>query len=151
MKFLEEGSRTIKADEKYEHIYTKLNEKTGLKIQDIFFLCVVLGYKNQRTSSDFQVGKKELRVTYLSETQRSILYAIGGNLEEINILQNPTDKDAIAKVIREYQKYSNGGMEILIERVLKNNFNGNQLSDSYANYDVDLLKFVYSELSAIPF
>ncbi|CRH20589.1 hypothetical protein ACN6J9_06570 [Carnobacterium maltaromaticum] len=148
MKFLTEGNRTIKADAKYEDIYQQLNEKTGMGIAEIFYLCVLIGFKNQRKSEGFITGRKEFRVTYLDETQRSVLYAIAN---EQTPLVDLNTAEKIKQTISEYQKYSNGGMEILIEEVFKNNCIKGHLNESYKDYDVDMICYVYDQLNEMPF
>lgn len=148
MDFLSEGKRTIKADEKYEDIYTKLTNKTGMSIHEIFYLCVLLGFKSQYKSDGFTAGRKEFRVTYLNETQRSILYTIANEFKPLSELTTP---EAISEVIKEYQKYSNGGMELLIENVFKDRYRDGLLQDNYKKYDVDILKYVYDQVTEIPF
>lgn len=148
MNFLSEGKRTIKADERYEDIYTKLSEKTGMNIPEIFYLCVLIGFHSKRKSDDFITGRKELRVAYFDETQRSILYAIAS---EFKPLPELNDTETINSVIKEYQKYSNGGMEILIENVFKDRYKKWILQDNYTKYEVDLLKYVYEKTTEVPF
>lgn len=148
MDFLSEGKRTIKADEKYEDIYTKLTNKTGMSIHEIFYLCVLLGFKSQYKSDDFTAGRKEFRVTYLNETQRSILYTIANEFKPLSEL---TTSEANSEVIKEYQKYSNGGMELLIENVFKDRYRDGLLQDNYKKYDVDILKYIYDQVTEIPF
>lgn len=148
MDFLSEGKRTIKADEKYEDIYTKLTDKTGMSIHEIFYICVLLGFKSQYKSNDFTPGRKEFRVTYLDETQRSILYTIANEFRPLSELTIP---EIISEVIKEYQKLSNGGMELLIENVFKDRYREGLLQDNYAKYDVDILKYIYEQVTEIPF
>ncbi|GBD61698.1 hypothetical protein [Tetragenococcus halophilus] len=148
LNFLSEGKRLIKVDEKYEDIYTTLTEKTGLAIHEIFYLCTLLGFKSQQKSEEFIGGRKEFRVSYLEETQRSVLYAIANETIKLSEL---TTSDAINSVIKEYQRYSNGGMEILIENVLNNHYKDGRLQENYTKYDIDILKYIYDQLIAIPF
>jgi len=148
MNFLSEGKRTIKADEKYEDIYTKLTDKTGMSIHEIFYLCVLLGFKSQYKSDNFTTGRKEFRVTYLNEMQRSILYTIANEFRPLSELTTP---EGISEVIKEYQKYSNGGMELLIGNVFKERYRDGLLQDNYKNYDVDILKYIYDQVTEIPF
>lgn len=148
MNFLSEGKRTIKADVRYEDIYTKLSEKTDMTISEIFYLCVLIGFHSKRKSNDFIVGRKELRVTYLDETQKSVLYAIANGLKPLSEL---TGAEAINTVIREYQKYSNGGMDILIEDVFKDRYQDGILQSSYTKYEIDILKYVYENITELPF
>lgn len=148
MSFLSEGKRTIKADERYENIYTKLTERTGMNIPEIFYLCVLLGFKNQRQSTEFTAGRKELRVSYFDENQRAILYTIAN---EHHSLTEFSDAEKVSQIIRGFQKYSNGGMEILIEEVFKDRYREGSLQDSYPKYDVDILKFLYDQITEIPF
>lgn len=148
MSFLNDGKRTIKADVRYDQIYTQLNSKTRMTISEIFYLCVLLGFKNNRKSDEFQSGRKEFRVTYFNESQRSILYAISNEIHEISELSQPEN---LNEVIKEIQKYSNGGMDILIENVFEDRYRDGSLLDSYSNYDIDILKYIYDELTEVPF
>ncbi len=148
MNFLSEGKRTIKADERYEDIYTKLSEKTDMNNPEIFYLCVLIGFHSKRKSDDFIIGRKEVRVSYFDEKQRSILYAIANEFVPLSEL---TDIETTNLVIKEYQKYSNGGMEILIEAVFKNRYKNGILQDSYTKYEVDILKYIYEQITEIPF
>lgn len=148
MDFLTEGKRTIKADVMHEEVYQQLNEKTGMGIAEIFYFCVLLGFKNQHQSTEFRAGRKEFRVTYLDETQRSILYAIAN--EKVPLIELNT-QEKIKEVIFDYQKYSNGGMEILIQKVFKNHYINGSLDNTYDDYDLDLIRYMYDNLNEMPF
>lgn len=148
MNFLMEGKRTIKADERYENIYTVLNEKIGMSIGEIFYLCVLLGFKYRKKGENFIAGRKEFRVTYLGENQRSILYAIAN--ESLSLVKLNTS-EKINSIIHDYQLYSNGGMEILIDDVFRSHYINGHLNPNYNNYDIDLVKYIYDQLLNIPF
>lgn len=151
MGFLDDASRTIKADVKYENIYTVLNKNTGLRIQDIFYLCVLVGFKEHKKSEEFQLGRKEFRVSYLEEIPRSILYAIANEVKPLTELSTEATPESYNQIVKEFQLYSNGGMELLLSRVFKEKYHNGTLQENYDDYDIDILKYLYDQINEIPF
>lgn len=148
MSFLSEGKRTIKTDEKYESVYQVLSDKTGMSIAEIFFFCVLIGKRSETKSMDFKPGMKEFRPSYFTETQRGVMYGIADTIIPITEIDTP---EKVNEIIREYQLLSNGGMEIIISEVLKDRYKDGQLDEKYDGYSIDLMKYLYSKLNAVPF
>lgn len=151
MDFLSEGKRLIKIDEKYEYHYDKIQEKTDLDISKIFYLCLLLGYLNGRKTDTFKPGRKEFRVSYLNDDQRAVFYTIANDITNSELLKHFGEAEMITKIIREYQNYSNGGMEILLENVFEPNMINGQFNDAHTNYDLDLMSYLYDQLVQVPF
>ena len=42
-------------------------------------------------------------------------------------------------------------MELLIENVFKDRYRDGLLQDNYKKYDVDILKYIYDQVTEIPF
>lgn len=151
MSFLSDGKRLIVLDQRYDHHYEFLQKQLDMDIAKLFFLCLVLGYKTGRKQENFIAGRKQFRPSYLSEDQRAVMYTIGEEICEHQLFKNFTDQSYITKIIKEFQLYSSGGMEILLEEVFSSQLTNNQLNPAYKNYDYDLLCYLYAELEVAPF
>lgn len=151
MSFLDKGGSTVKADVKHEQVYDLLHEKLDLEIHNIFFVSFVIGYLKGKKSEDFTAGRKEFRVTYLDEKQKSIMYTIGNEMVDGEFFRDPQNGDLIRKIIREYQLYATAGMDIIINEIFDDFSIGGQLNPTIADYDIEFIKYLYDELNIAPF
>lgn len=151
MSFLADSKRLIVLDQRYDHHYDFLQKELDMDVAKLFFLCLLLGYKSGRKKEDYKAGRKQFRTSYLSEEQRAIMYTIGEEICDHQFFKNVTDPNLITKIVKEYQLYSSGGMEILLEDVFNTQLINDQLNPAYKNYDYDLLCYLYAKLEVAPF
>lgn len=67
------------------------------------------------------------------------------NIEEF---ENPDYRLAARKKL---ESYAEGGMEILVEDVFKRRFDGYKLDESYTEYEVDIVSYLYMDVNEVPF
>lgn len=155
---LKESQLIFHADERYKGIYDYFTKKqddfSGIEIKSLFLLTVTIGFNNSKKNPFNQRGSTQMRSSYLSPDQESLVYNIAfsdnsfnNNIEELS----SGDKDNLAKIKNIYEEYANGGMEILIEKVFKDRWNGEYLDPDYEHYHFDLFKFIAAEIREIPF
>lgn len=151
MNFLQESQIQFYSSQKYEEIYIRMNKDFKMGYKHIFLLCAALGAKHGRKSP---VGKhgREFRASYLNKEEENVLYAImlndpsiGKNIEAF------TDSSAQTDMRKLLEQYAEGGMDILVEEVFKEKWNGVQLDEKYDAYHVDMLKYTIANLQAVPF
>lgn len=151
MSFLSDGKRVIVLDRRYDEHYQVLQDELGMDISKLFYLCFLLGYRNGRKKEDFQPGKKQFRSAYLSEDQRAVLYTIAEEISDYELFKNMKDTEMIQSIIKEFQIYSSGGMDILLEEVFSAQLVNGYLNPAYKNYDYDLLCYLYDKIEEVPF
>lgn len=151
MDFLSDGKRLIVLDQRYDHHYDFLQKELEMDVSKLFYLCFLLGYTTGRKMDDYIPGKKQFRTSYLSEDQRSVIYTIAEELTDYKLLKQFNNPDLIKTSIREFQLYSSGGMEILLEDVFSAHLINNHLNPAYKNYDYDLICYLYNRLESVPF
>lgn len=151
MDFITEMKGTVKLDQRYENFHKGLRDIMKFEIKDVFMLGVVLGYKHNRYTEDFEGGGIEFRPVYLSSDDRSVLYTIAYDIYGEEFLNNITDKEFQRELFQQFFKYSNGGMDILYEEVFKDNMTEGQFRKNYLEYDSDLLRYMYQSIVEAPF
>lgn len=141
------GSRLIVTDSRYKDVYNILTKQTGLNINTIFLLTLLLGYLNKKQVQNLKLGGAEFRPSYFKPEQRLII--LGIIFEEFGkeALNNIDDSAQIKEIEEKLQFYSNGGMELLRERFLESNMVNGEFVTTYNNADIDLLKYLYETLS----
>lgn len=151
MNFLQTSQIIFYTSKKYEEIYIHLNSELKLGYKHIFLLCATLGAKNNRKSPIDNNGR-EFRSSYLTNEEENILYSIilndsdiGRNIEAFN------DRDSQVQMRKLLEQYAEGGMDILVDEVFKEKWNGIKLDDSYDEYFVDMLKYTLANLQSVPF
>ncbi|MEM5687269.1 hypothetical protein AAHB49_16190 [Bacillus cereus] len=70
------------------------------------------------------------------------------NGKNIELFNDPEFRKEARKIIEEYAE---GGMDILVEEVFKEKWNGIKLDAKYDNYDVDIMKYLIANLNKVPF
>lgn len=136
---------------KYENIYMHLNSNYDLQYHRLFLMCASLGARNSR--SIIMEGKgREFRSNYFDNDERNLAYSIilndelkGKDLDRFN------DKNFFAEARKLLESYAEGGMDMLVEDVFKEKWDGNKLDESYYNYPIDILSYVVAELKEVPF
>lgn len=151
MGFLSEGKRLITLDKRYDHHYDFLQKELDMDVAGLFYLCLLLGYTSSNKKDDYQAGRKQFRTSYLSEEQVAVLYTLGEEISNYTLFKNLNDGEIVKKIIREFQLYSSGGMETLLEEVFSSQLINDHLNPSYKNYDYDLMRYLYERLEAVPF
>ncbi|MBL4953032.1 hypothetical protein JK635_12490 [Neobacillus sp. YIM B02564] len=146
------GQALLYTSKKYEEIYFHLNQKYEIKYQDLFLLCATLGFKKNRKASIGERGR-ELRTNYLNTRQKATVYSIILSDEELgrNIEAFDEDDGFPKKARKRLEEYAEGGMEILVEEVFGHRWDGHKLDETYTEYEVDLLSYVYADSCEVPF
>lgn len=149
--FIYSGSSNWKLDQRYKTISNNIRKITGFGHQKVFLLGLIIGYKYGKKSDDFIDGGSEFRPSYFDNDEKHIINSVAYDLFGDQFIQEMNDE----KFQTEFKKlcllYFNGGMEIIIDRVFKDNMKDGQLLNSYTEYDTDLLRFMIDELEGVPF
>lgn len=155
---LKEAQIIFHVDESYTGIYdyfTKRQDNApGIEIKYLFLLTVTIGFNNSKRKEMNSRGSTQMRSSYLSPDQESLVYNIAfsdGNFNNDIEKLASGEKSNLADIKKMYEEYANGGMEILIEKVFKGRWNGEELDPEYEHYHYDLFKFVSSEIKEVPF
>lgn len=149
MADLMDGKIDIHLDDRYSTDYSALSNKlTGLSIPDVYFLCLILGYRNgQQIASENNKGK-EFRPSYFTAIQRGLLYGFALNLPSVKP-EDLTDADQIMPIYdTQLSPYANGGMQWLRDHV----FNDALGDDGSISADADVViirmnQMLHDELS----
>lgn len=155
---LKESQIIFHVDDSYTGIYdyfTKRNDNiSGIEIKYLFLLTVTIGFKNSRKKEMNSRGSTQMRSSYLNPDQESLVYNIAfsdsvfdNDIEKLA----SSEKSNLAEIKKIYEEYANGGMEILIEKVFKGRWDGEELDPNYEYYHFDLFKYVSSEIKEVPF
>lgn len=136
---------------KYEPIYIHFNQKYNLGYKDLFLVCATLGAKEGKRSKIENRNGREFRSTFFSDRERKLAYSIilndeeyGKDIEKFSSLDFPREARKLL------EEYAEGGMDILVEEVFKDKWNGHKLVDD-DNYEIDLLQFVLATHKEVPF
>lgn len=150
MDFLSE-QQLIYTSKKYENIYMTLNKLIDVKYHDLFMLVASIGFKNNSKILIEEKGR-EFRSNYLSREQRSTAYSIILNDKDLGRKINKfEDKEFILEARKCLEQYAEGGMEILIKEVFKSKWTGEVLDESYDEYEVDIISYMYQNYFEVPF
>ena len=151
MSFLQEGELLFYSSEKYEEIYIYINKELKIGYKNIFLLCAALGARNGSTSKVEKRGR-EFRASYLNDDEENLIYTIvlndetrGKNIEAFS------DPDFRLEARKMLEEFAEGGMDILVENVFKEKWNGVKLDEKYDNYNVDVMKYIIANLNKVPF
>lgn len=151
MGFLQEAEMLIYSSQKYEEIYMKINKDLKITYKNIFLLCAALGARNGSTALIAKRGR-EFRASYFNESEENLMYTIILNDEtdgkNIELFNDPEFRKEARRIIEEYAE---GGMDILVEEVFKEKWNGIKLDEKYDNYEVDIMKYIIASLNKVPF
>ncbi|WP_297687893.1 hypothetical protein [uncultured Anaerococcus sp.] len=149
--FIFSGSVNNVTDKRYIDYYNFLKDTMGFKLNESFFIALVLGYSNSRKTEDFISGGIEFRPSYFNGDQQNIIYAIAYDIYGEDLFKRWPDKEFQNLFRLELNKYANGGMEILKESYFKDKELNGKLNIAYTGYDLDLLRFIYDQINSVPF
>src|SRR5690625_2317409 len=134
MSFLQESQIIFYTSQKYEEIYRRINEDLNMGYKYVFLLCAALGAKNGRKAPIEKRGR-EFRASYLNSEEEHLIYSIILNDETIGKnIDAFDDREQQAEMKRLVEQYAEGGMELLVEQVFKEKWNGIKLDEGYDNY-----------------
>ncbi|ERK30518.1 hypothetical protein [Clostridium intestinale] len=150
MDFLREQG-LIFTSKKYEGVYISLNERYDISYDQLFTLCAVIGFKNNRYLEIESKGR-QFRGSYLKMDSRASLYSIILNDtdfgKQIDSFEN---NEYQKKCTKKLEKYAEGGMEILVEEVFRGKWGTNKLDERYDEYIIDIISYVYEKSGDLPF
>lgn len=150
MNFLSE-QQIMFTSKRYEPIYKTLNKLLEIKYHDLFILCAALGFKNDRKISIDERGR-EFRSNYLSREQKSTAYSIILNDSKLGKqLDRFEERDFVKEARKTLEEYAEGGMQVLVDEVFGSKWTGKLLDDSYKEYEVDIISYIYSQSIEMPF
>ncbi len=111
----------VKTDRRYRSLYNELKNFAFGDMHELFFLCVCLGYKNNRLKSLEKNGDDRFWSRTIPPDEWACYYAIiieSNNMDFHSIMD---DKEVVACM----EEYANAGMEILMEEILSMYITGN--------------------------
>lgn len=150
MDFLREQG-LIYTSKKYEEIYIFLKERYDISYDQLFTLCAVVGFKNNRASERESRGR-EFRGSYLKRDNKASLYSIILSDEDLGKQIDSFDKNEYQKeCIKKLEKYAEGGMEILVEEVFRGKWGASKLDERYDEYIIDIISYIYEKSIELPF
>lgn len=150
-KFIFSGNVNNVTDKRYIAYYNFFKDKLGFKLNEAFFMALVIGYSNSKKTEDFISGGVEFRPSYFSGDQQNIIYAIAYDLYGEDLFKKWSDREFQNSFRLELNKYANGGMEILKESYFKDKEINGKINIAYTRYDLDLLRFIYDQINSAPF
>lgn len=141
----------ISTSKKYEEIYIFFKERYDISYSQLFTLCAVVGFKNNR-ALEVESTKTQFRGSYIKRDNKASLYSIILNDEELGKQIDSFDKSEYQKeCIKKLRKYAEGGMEILVEEVFRGKWGTNKLDERYDEYIIDIISYVYENSIELPF
>lgn len=154
MGILRDNQLIFYADEKYTNVYdtfNKLKQDKKFETKNLFILSATIGFRN---SLKIEVEKKgkETRSNYLTPMEESLLlnlvFTDPSLSNELDTLIKDDNKKLIKTTIDEY---ANGGMKLILDEALFENWDGYELNEKYEHYYYDLNKFILSQIKKVPF
>lgn len=145
------GQRLLYTSEKYTNIYDHFRENYTIKTAELFLICMTIGFhKGEKVKRE---GKgSEFRSNYFSTRQRASVYTILLTDKDLGKnVDNFEDSEFQLKAVRAIEDYAEAGMATLINEVFLHKWDGNKLDDSYKEYEVDVLSYVYNLTDETPF
>jgi hypothetical protein len=150
MDFLQ-NQMLMYTSQKYENIYILLNQEYDFTYHRLFLMCAVLGARRSHSLPVEEKGR-EFRSNYFNSDERNLAYSIILNNEsQGKDLDRFNDKTFYAEARKLLENYAEGGMEILVNEVFKEKWNGIKLDETYKNYPIDILNYVVATLKSVPF
>lgn len=127
MASLFDGKVDIKTDSRYANDYVALTQNgLGMTTGDVYFLSLIIGYRNAMTVPSADAKGKEFRPSYFTSLQQNLLYGFALNLSDVSV-EDITNSAQIMRIYTEFSAYANGGIEWLRENVF-----ADQLSETGA-------------------
>ena len=150
MDFLNE-QKIFYTSKKNENIYIFFQNKYKISYDELFTLAAVIGYKNNMRSAFTEHGR-EFRSNYLKRNKKAAIYSIILNDQQLGKQINKfDDNEYVLQCKKILEEYAEGGIEYLLSNVFCKKWDGIQLDDSYDDYLVDVMSYVYQEFVNDPF
>ena len=150
MDFLREQALLF-TSKKYEPIYMHLNSQYEIKYHEFFLLCASLGFKKNKQTAIGEKGR-ELRTNYFNTKQKAAVYSIILSDQEIGKnIEAFEEQEFRLKARKKLESYAEGGMEVLVEEVFGRRWDGHKLDESYTEYEVDIVSYIYADVNEVPF
>ncbi|AQS09899.1 hypothetical protein CLOBY_20380 [Clostridium saccharobutylicum] len=150
MDFLMDQHRLF-TSKKYENVYFLFKEKYDISYDELFILCAAIGFKNNKRTTIGEKGR-EFRTNYFKRDSKATAYSIILNDPELGKqIEKFEDKEFAREARAALEEYAEAGMEILIENLFVRKWDGNKLDDSYDEYIVDIVSYVYGLSIELPF
>lgn len=151
MDFLGQKQILMFASEKYENIYILFKKEYELPYHKLFLICATLGARSAKISSFTEKGR-EFRSNYFTNDERNLIYSIILNNEsqgkDIEAFNNDDFHVEARKLV---ESYAEGGMDILVENVFREKWDGNKLDEKHKNYMLDIISYALATLKEVPF
>ena len=142
----------IYTSKKYENIYVHFKEKYDFSYYKLFLFCASIGSRYNRKSTVVDKGR-EFRSNYFSNDERQLAYSI--LINDDNILNKDIDvfnnKDFALESRKILEAYAEGGMDIIVENVFSEKWDGYKLDENYSDYPIDLIEFTMTTIKEVPF
>lgn len=139
------------SSKRFESIYIFFKEQYDVKYDELFILCASIGFKNNKRVKYTEKGR-EFRSNYFKRDSKATAYSIILNDPDLGRqIDRFSDKDFAKEARRVLEEYAEGGMEYLVENLFVRRWDGTKLDESYSEYIIDLVSFVYAESSKVPF
>lgn len=154
MRIISEQPIIFNVDEKYDTVYQYFNRKQENKDYvfengQLFLVCVALGYRN---SIKIPLNKKGITLTrgnvYKRDEENLLLNIVYSEFKDLKKISDYENRSEIKKILEEY---ANGGMNLLIEKVLIDYWDGEKLDNTIDDYHFLISKYILSEVNNIPF
>lgn len=150
MDFLTD-QKILSSSQRYSSIYDHFRENYNIKTAELFLICMAIGFHKGEKIKREDKGS-EFRSNYFSTKQRASFYSIvltdpelGKEVERFN------DSDFQLKAVRTVEDYAEAGMTTLVEEVFMQKWDGNKLDETYKEYEVDILSYIYNLTDETPF
>lgn len=153
MANLFDGGIDIRLDDRYDKDYTVLTSPKDLALSDIYFMCLILGYKNTQAVASTNTNGKEFRASYFSSLQRDLIYGFVLNLQDVKP-EDLTDAEKTMTIYHKLTAYANGGIQWLRDHVFTGMLDENGAIDADPDVVIAQLNgMLHDELdpSAAPF
>lgn len=145
------GQRLLYSSQRYSSIYDHFRENYNIKTAELFLICMTIGFHRGEQIKREDKGS-EFRSNYFSTSQRASFYTV--------VLADPVlgkdidrfeDNDFQLKAVKTIEAYAEAGMTTLIKEVFLQKWDGNKLDESYKEYEVDVLSYIFRLTDKTPF
>lgn len=141
----------VNRSKKYDNIYDYFNKKQTFKMAELFTLCAVIGFINNKKVS-FKDKGKDLRSETIHSNELMNIYTIMMKSSDINAtLDDFNNKNFRKEKFKDIEEYAEGGMDILVKEVFVGNWDGNELTPGYNKYEIDILSYINEKRNSNPF
>lgn len=158
MGLLREKISIFFTEKQYSDIYSYFIRQSrpmeNLEIMDLFLLAAVIGFKNSKKRPLKDRKGTQTRGSFLKRDQESLIYNMAFSDKDFtrSVEKLSSDDEEVIKEIRTLiEEYANAGMDILVEKVFKDNWVGTELSRDYDKYYFELSKYIIAEIQDVPF